>query len=67
VDTYEISKSEIAQAYGIPLSTQSTYLKTGDYIDQQALQGDDILKCRRICGAKLQDLCAWFCHAWTVL
>jgi hypothetical protein len=53
VDKYEISKSEIAQAYGIPLSTPSTYLKTGDCVEQQAFQGDDTLKCRRICGAKL--------------
>jgi hypothetical protein len=62
VDKYEVSKSEIAQVYGIPLSTPSTYsyLKTGHCVEQQAFQGDDILKCRRICGTKL---CAWFCHA----
>ena len=44
VDKNEISKNEIPQAYGIPLSTQLTYLKKGDCIEQQALQGDDILK-----------------------
>jgi hypothetical protein len=34
----ERRKTEIAQAYGIPLSTLSTYLKNWDSIENQALQ-----------------------------
>jgi hypothetical protein len=42
VDKKERSKTEIAQAYGIPLSTLSTYLKNLDSIENQALQGAEV-------------------------
>jgi hypothetical protein len=60
VDKNEISKREIVQTYGIQLSTQSMYLTKCDCIEQQALQGDGILECIRICGAELFE---WFGHA----
>jgi hypothetical protein len=67
VDKNKRSKSEIAQAYGIPFSTLSVYLKKWDSLEQQALQGDDILKHMRICGARHgvmeNELFEWFCHA----
>jgi hypothetical protein len=44
VDRSERSKSEIAQAYGIPLLTVSTYLKNCGSHEQQALQGCNISK-----------------------
>jgi hypothetical protein len=44
----EEDKNEIVQTYRIPLSTQSMYLTKCDCIEQQALQGDGILKCIRI-------------------
>jgi hypothetical protein len=40
VDKKEKSKTDIAQAYGIPLSTLSTYLENQDSIENQALQGE---------------------------
>jgi hypothetical protein len=69
VDKKERSKTEIAQAYGILLSTLSTYLINRDSIENQALQGAEASKQARICGAKhsrLEDkLFEWFCHAHT--
>jgi hypothetical protein len=63
------SKTEIAQAYGILLSTLSTYLKNWDCIENQTLQGAEVSKRMRICGAKHSDLedelFEWFCHART--
>jgi hypothetical protein len=59
-------KTEIAQAYGIPLSTLSTYLKNRDSIENQVLQGAEVSKRKRIRGAKHTDLVdelfEWFCH-----
>jgi hypothetical protein len=67
VDENERSKSEIAQVYGIPLSTMLMYLKNKDSVEQQAMQRGSILKYSRIHGAKLGDLenelFKWFCHA----
>jgi hypothetical protein len=67
VDKNERSKSEIAQAYGIPLSTLSTYLKDLDSVEQQASQEHDISKRMRIRDAKHgnmeEELFEWFCHA----
>jgi hypothetical protein len=52
VDKKESSKTEIAQAYGIPLFTLSTYLKNRDSIENQVKHSD------------LEDeLFEWFCHA----
>jgi transposase-like protein len=67
VNKKERSKNEIAQAYGIPLSTLSTYLKNQDSIKNQALQGAEVSKQMRIRGAKHSNLeeklFEWFCHA----
>jgi hypothetical protein len=67
VNKKERSKTEIAQVHGIPLSTLSTYLKNRDSIGNQALQGAEVSKRMRICGAKHSDLedelFEWFCHA----
>jgi hypothetical protein len=67
VDRKESSKTEIAQAYRIPLSTLLTNLKNRDYIENQALQGAEVSKQMRIHGAKHSDLedelFEWFCHA----
>jgi hypothetical protein len=67
VNKKERSKTEIAQAYGIPLSTLSIYLKNRDCIENQALQGAEVSKRMRIHGAKHSDLedelFKWFCHA----
>jgi hypothetical protein len=66
VEKNERRKSEITQAYRIPLSTLSMHLKIQDYIEQQALQGGDILKLMRIHGAKHSNmenkLFDRFCH-----
>jgi hypothetical protein len=63
----ERSKSEIAQAYGITLSTVSTYFINQYFIEWQALQGRDMSKHMRIRGAKHGSmegkLFEWFCHA----
>jgi hypothetical protein len=56
VDKKERSKTEISQAYGIPHSTLSTYLKNQDSIENQALQVAEVSKRMRICGAKYSDL-----------
>jgi hypothetical protein len=48
VDKNERSRSEIAQVYGIPLSTVSMCLKNKDSVEQQAMQRGCILKCKRI-------------------
>jgi hypothetical protein len=67
VNKKERSKTEIAQAYGIPLSTLSTHLKNRDSVENQALQGAVVSKRMRIHGAKHSDLedelFEWFCHA----
>jgi hypothetical protein len=52
VEKVEVSKSEIAKAYGKPLSTQSAYLKYRVSAEQQASQGRNILKHNKICGTK---------------
>jgi hypothetical protein len=52
----ERSKNELAQAYRITLSTLLTYLKNRDSIENQALQGAEVSKRMRICGAKHCDL-----------
>jgi hypothetical protein len=69
VDKKERSKTEIAQAYGILIFTLSTYLKNRDSIENQALQGAEVSKRMRICGAKHSDLedelFEWFCDACT--
>jgi hypothetical protein len=41
-DKKERSKTKIAQAYGIPLSTLSTYFKNQDSFETQALQGAEV-------------------------
>lgn len=60
-------RSEIAQAYEIPLSTLSTYLTKLDTVEQQALQEGNISKRTRICAAEHGDmeneLFEWLCHA----
>jgi hypothetical protein len=65
IDKKEKSKTEIAQAYRIPLSTLSTYMKYRDSIENQALQGAEFSN--QICGVKHSDLedevFEWFCHA----
>jgi hypothetical protein len=48
VDKNVRSKREIAQAFGIPLSTLPIYLKNWDSTEQQALQGHDSLKHMKI-------------------
>jgi hypothetical protein len=67
VNKKESSKTEIYQAYRISLSTLLTYLKNQDSIENQALQGAEVSKCMRICGAKHGDLedkqFKWFCFA----
>jgi hypothetical protein len=67
VDKKERSKTEISQAYGIPISTLSTYLKNRDSIENQALEGAEVSKWMRIRGAKYGDLedelFEWFCFA----
>ena len=45
-------KTDIAKAYGIPLSTLLSYLKNMNFTEQQALQGCDIFKHMRIRRAK---------------
>jgi hypothetical protein len=59
-------RSEIAQAYGIPLSTLSTYFKNRDSIEQQASQGCNISKHMRIHGTRHGNMeyepFEWFCH-----
>jgi len=44
VDKTAKSKHAIAEAYGIPLLTVSTYLKICGSLEQQALQGGNISK-----------------------
>jgi predicted transcriptional regulator len=60
------STSDTAQVYGISLSAPSTYLKTNESTEQQALQGGDILK-QMIhgsnCGDVENELIHWLCHA----
>jgi hypothetical protein len=67
VDKNKRSKSEVAQEYGIPLSTLLIYLKSGDCIEQQALQGGGISKRMIICGIKHgnmeNELFEFFFHA----
>jgi hypothetical protein len=67
VDKKERSKTEISQAYRIPLSTLSTYLTNQDSIENQALPVAPVSKRMRICGAKYSDLedelFEWFCFA----
>jgi transposase-like protein len=67
VDKKERSTTEIAQAYGIPLSTLLTYLKNQDSIENQALQGEEVSKRMRIREAKHSDLedelLEWYCRA----
>jgi hypothetical protein len=59
----ERSKIEIAQAYGIPLSTLLTCLKNRYLVDQQALQGGDVSDLMLIhCDVENQML-EWFCNA----
>jgi abortive infection bacteriophage resistance protein len=45
-------KTDIAKVYGIPLSNLLSYLKNINSIEQQALQGCNILKHMRIQRAK---------------
>jgi len=49
-------RSKVAQAYEIPLSTLSQYLKNCDSVEQQVLQVDDVLNCMRIHGAEHGDM-----------
>jgi len=53
--------------YGISLSAPSTYFKTNESTEQQALQGGDILKQMRIYGSNRgnmqNELIHWLCHA----
>lgn len=53
--------------YGISLSAPTTYLKTNESSEQQALQGGDILKQMRIhvsnCGDMEDELIHCLCHA----
>jgi hypothetical protein len=67
VNKKERSKTEIAQACGIPLSTLLTYSKNLDSIENQALQGAEVSERMRIRGAEhsnLEDeLFEWFCYA----
>jgi hypothetical protein len=66
VDKKEMSKTEIAQAYGILLSTLSVYLKNRDSVENQSFKGAEVSKQMRIHGAKHSDLedelFRWFCH-----
>jgi hypothetical protein len=61
------SKSAIAKAYGIPLSTLLPYLKNIILVNSRLCKGVDILKHMRIHGAKdhnmENELFDWFCHA----
>ena len=49
-------RSNVSQAYRIPLSTLSHYLKNYDSGEQQVLQVDDNLNCMRIHGAEHGDM-----------
>lgn len=49
-------RSKVAQAYGIPLSTLSQYLKNYDSVEQQVLQMDDVLNWMGIHGAEHGDM-----------
>jgi hypothetical protein len=53
--------------YGISLAAPSTYLRTNESSEQQALQGGNILKQMRIHGSDRGDmedeLIHWLCHA----
>jgi hypothetical protein len=56
VDKKERNKTELVQVSGIPLYSWSVCLICRDSIEQQTLQGDDVSKQMRICGA-----CTWRC------
>jgi hypothetical protein len=47
---------EIAQAYGVPLSTLLIYLKSQDSVDQHAQQQSDISKWRRVHRTNHSDM-----------
>jgi hypothetical protein len=57
----ERNETELAQVCEIWLSTWSVCLKCPDSVEQQALQGDDISKWMRICGAY-----TWWHEEWTL-
>lgn len=67
INRKERNTSEIAKVYGIPLSTLSMHLKNQDSVEQQALQGSDVSKQKRICDTECDDmenkLLAWFCNS----
>lgn len=67
MDKNEISRGEITKAYRNPLCTLSTYLFHLASFELQVLQGGDISKYMRVCGARHGDmenkLFGGFCHA----
>jgi len=63
------STSDTSLVYGISLFAPFTYLKSNESIEQQALQGGDILKQITIhgsnCGNEENELIHLLCHAQT--